>query len=116
MDKNQDYRVTINLSAIRGCVVVNLPSINGQPAGKAVCLPLGADAIYCGEKGIYLDVMAWSLKAGSQYGNTHILKASLPQSATETDRQMNPIIGNLRPMDHSNDIAAVSLSDKDVII
>lgn len=116
MDKIQDYRVTVNLSAIRGCVVVNLPSIKGQPGGKAICLPLGADAIYCGEKGIYLDVMAWSLKAGSQYGNTHILKASLPQSATEADRQANPIIGNLRPMDHSNDIAAVSLSSNDVII
>lgn len=80
---------------------VNRRYIKGQ-SGDVDCLviPIAANHLFVGEKGIYLDIAGFELRNPEEGKDTHILKQSLPkeiyQAMTEEQRKEQPILGNLR--------------------
>ena len=91
----------LNLGQLKGQVKV----MQGQ-SGMIECLvlPIIQNNLFKGEKGIYLDLIAFEIenKKGDSK-DTHLVKQSLPKEVFEkmTDEQKKamPIIGNLRVWD-----------------
>ncbi|HUW93316.1 MAG TPA: hypothetical protein VMV74_09135 [Bacteroidales bacterium] len=76
--------------------------INGQ-SGPVDCIvvPIEANHLFVGEKGIYLDIAGFEIKNPSgDSKDTHLLKQSLPkemyQAMTDEQKRAQPILGNLR--------------------
>lgn len=65
---------------------------------KGIFIPLANNHLFEGEKGVYLDLVAFEMKEPKN-GSTHIIKQSLPKDVREkmTDDQKKemPIIGSL---------------------
>ncbi len=66
-----------------------------------VVIPIDANHLFRGEKGIYLDLIAFELKKKAEdVKDSHLVKQSLPKEVLEkmTDEEKNsqPILGNLR--------------------
>jgi hypothetical protein len=83
---------------------------NGQV--KGLFIPLANNHIFEGEKGCYLDIIAYDLKEPKN-DQTHLVKQSLPKTVREamSDEQKKamPIIGNLNtaeytPSEANNDV------------
>lgn len=91
----------LNLAQLKGQVKV----MQGQ-TGMIECLvlPIIANNLFKGDKGIYLDIIAFefeSKKGDSK--DTHLVKQSLPkemfEKMTDEEKKAMPIIGNLRVWD-----------------
>ena len=91
----------LNLAQLKGQVKV----MQGQ-SGMIECLvlPLVANNLFKGEKGIYLDLIAFEIenKKGDSK-DTHLVKQSLSkeifEKMTDEEKKAMPIIGNLRVWD-----------------
>jgi len=77
-------------------------SMNGK-SGPIDCLviPIEANHLFRGDKGIYLDLIAFENKAKNDViKDTHLVKQSLPkevfEAMTEDEKKSQPILGNLR--------------------
>jgi hypothetical protein len=77
-------------------------NIQGK-TGKQECLviPIAANNLFVGEKGIYLDLIAFEKKTHQENNkDTHIVKQSLSKEAlqamTDEEKQAMPILGSLR--------------------
>lgn len=70
-------------------------------AGEVECLviPIEKNKLFVGEKGVYLDIVAFDIKKQGESKDTHVVKQSLSKDEREkmTDEQLKamPIIGNL---------------------
>lgn len=88
----------INLMQLKA-VRMNLKGKTGIM--ECVVLPIAANHLFVGEKGIYLDLIAFE-KRTQQEGNkdTHIIKQSLSkdirEAMTEEEKQAMPILGSLQ--------------------
>jgi len=78
---------------------------------QGIFIPFEVNHLFVGEKGIYLDLVAFPLKE-SKNNQTHLVKQSLPkdvyQKMTETEKKDQPIIGSLNfadstPSEANND-------------
>ena len=72
-------------------------------SGPIDCLviPIEANHLFRGDKGIYLDLIAFENKAKNDaIKDTHLVKQSLPkevlEAMTEDEKKSQPILGNLR--------------------
>lgn len=70
--------------------------------GPVECLviPIANNSLFVGEKGVYLDLIAFELKNKEEGKDTHLIKQSLPKEVRENmskeELDSMPIIGNLR--------------------
>ncbi|MBS3993158.1 MAG: hypothetical protein KGZ87_05535 [Bacteroidetes bacterium] len=73
--------------------------LKGQ-SGEIDCLiiPIDANNLYRGEKGLYLDLYHIQLKNPIEGQNTHLVKQNLPkelyEQMSEAERMAMPILGN----------------------
>lgn len=95
-----NFGIKIDLSKLSGASVVELTGRSGVPT-KCVVIPVEANHIFVGQKGVYLDLCAFEMK-NPKYEATHTLKQSLPKAVRDamTDEQRNsmPIVGDLKPL------------------
>ncbi len=88
----------INLRQLKSHVMI-LKGKSGEPV-ECLVLPIDANHLFKGEKGIYLDLQAYELKE-KQEGRkeTHLVKQSIPKAVFDcmTDEEKNalPILGNM---------------------
>ena len=65
-----------------------------------IILPIDANHVFKGEKGMYVDITAIAV-ANPKFDDTHILKQSLPKEVYEKlsdeDKKKTPIFGNMAP-------------------
>lgn len=80
----------INLEALK-CV----KQLKKGKSGDVLCLviPIEANNLYQGQKGTYLDIVAFEVKNPEAGKDTHLVKQSLPADKRTQDQ---PIIGNLK--------------------
>lgn len=87
----------IDLAKIPGAFVRELKGSTATK--KCVIIPEGGLGLYVGEKGFYLDLTAFELKAPDK-DRTHMVKVSttkaVREAMTEEQRNAIPIIGNLK--------------------
>ena len=94
-----NYGIKINLTKIKEHFLQN---IKGNTMTKrCICIPLDALGIYEGEKGIYLDLVAFEYKE-PKFADTHMVKISIPKeivdAMTEEEKNAQPIVGGLKPI------------------
>lgn len=94
-----NFGIKIDLAKLSGVAVTDLQGQNGLV--RCVVIPVAANHIFEGQKGIYLDLCAFEMK-NPQYEATHTIKQSLPKSVresmTEEQRKSLPIVGDLKPL------------------
>lgn len=97
----ENLAVKIDLKKMKNAGLMN---INGR-TGKKRCVVIPVDdnpGIFVGEKGIYLSLSIVELSNQSQYGDTHLVKQSIPsetyRNMSEDERNSYPILGNARPL------------------
>ena len=99
-----NFGIKIDLSKLSGASVVELTGRSGVPT-KCVVIPVEANHIFVGQKGVYLDLCAFEMK-NPQYEATHTIKQSLPKavrdSMTDEQRKALPIVGDLKPLGNNN--------------
>ena len=94
-----NYSISINLSRLAGAVFTNL---KGKTATKrCLVIPIDDAGLYAGEKGIYLDLVAYEQR-DAKYGNTHLVKRSISkaerEAMTEEQRRAVPILGDMKEL------------------
>ena len=94
-----NFGIKIDLAKLSGVAVTDLQGQNGLV--RCVVIPVAANHIFEGQKGIYLDLCAFEMK-NPQYEATHTLKQSLPKAVrdamSEQERNNQPILGDLKPL------------------
>jgi hypothetical protein len=102
----------LNLLNLHGVVKM----IKGQ-SGMVECLviPLEINSLFKGEKGIYLDIIAFEVdpaKRNAESKDTHLIKQSFPKDIrdlmSEEDLKKLPILGNLQVWSERTESAPVS--------
>jgi hypothetical protein len=89
--------VKINLRQLKSAI----RTMNGQSGDvECVVIPIAANNLVKGEKGIYLDLMGFELKERKpDRKDTHIVKQSFPKEVydvmTDEEKQKSPILGNM---------------------
>ena len=88
----------INLAGLVG-QVKSMQGLNGMV--ECLVIPIALNNLYKGEKGIYLDLIAFEIeKKANDSKDTHLVKQSLSKEVREkmTDAEIKamPIIGNLQ--------------------
>lgn len=72
-----------------------------------VCIPVKANSLFQGEKGIYLECTGWQLQ-NSEFGDTHMVKLSVNkeiyEKLTEEQRKKLPIIGSMKELSFKGQI------------
>ena len=94
-----NYSISINLSRLAGAVFTNL---KGKTATKrCLVIPIDDAGLYAGEKGIYLDLVAYEQR-DAKYGNTHLVKRSISkaerEAMTDEQRRAVPILGYMKEL------------------
>lgn len=95
----ENLSIRLDLLKVAGAFLTKL---QGKSATKrCLCIPIDDNpALFLGEKGCYLDLLAYATE-NNQYGDTHLLKVSLPKTVrekmTDEERRAQPIVGNVRP-------------------
>ena len=99
----KNFSVKINLALMNGVKLVTSKKDNE----KYVCIPLSANYIFEGKKGLYLDLTAYSYDG--KFGESHFLKNRIPKDVyekmSEDDKKNTTIIGSLSPLEMDNGIA-----------
>ena len=102
----------INLLQLKAVV----KKMKGQ-SGDIECLvlPIEENNFFKGEKGIYLDLIAFEYESKNDSKDTHLVKQSLDKTTRElmSDEEIKamPILGNLRLWDDNYQGEAVSSSE-----
>lgn len=98
-----NFGIKIDLAKLNGVGVTELQGQYGLV--RCVVIPVEANHIFVGQKGVYLDLCAFEMK-NPQYEATHTIKQSLPKavrdSMTEEQRKALPIVGDLKPLGNNN--------------
>lgn len=96
-----NFKIKIDLLKLSGAFIQNL---KGKTTTKrCVIIPVDDnDGIYVGEKGCYLNAVAFELRE-PRYTDTHFIKADLTkerrESMTEDERNAVPILGGLHAIE-----------------
>lgn len=92
--------VKVNLAALKH-TVQTMKGASGADI-EVLIIPIGANHLFRGEKGLYLDLTAFELKEVKDK-NTHLLKQSLPKEVytaqSDEDKKAMPIFGNVLTWD-----------------
>ncbi len=89
--------IKINLRQLKSAVRT-MKGENGDI--ECLIIPIGANHLVVGEKGIYLDMQAYELKEKkADRKDTHLIKQGFPKEVfdamTDEQKKTTPIIGNL---------------------
>lgn len=88
--------IKLNLAALKH-TVQTMKGASGADL-EVLVIPIAANHLFRGEKGLYLDLTAFELKEPKDR-NTHLVKQSLPKEVyttqTEEDKKAMPIFGNV---------------------
>ena len=99
----KNFDVKINLALMNGIKLITSKKNNE----KYVCIPLSANYIFEGRKGLYMDLTAYSYDG--KFGESHFLKNRIPKDVYEKmsdeDKKNTPILGSLSPLEMDNGIA-----------
>lgn len=103
---NGNFQFRLDLRKLPAAGVANIKGKDGRPH-KCIVIDIDAAHLFHSEKGaVYLDCIAWENKDGiSQYGDTHMVKQSLPKAVREQlaalpqeqREAQTRILGNMRP-------------------
>lgn len=107
---NGNYNIRLDMKKLPASGVVNIKGKDGKPH-KCIVIDIDAAHLFHSEKGaVYIDLVAWENRDGlSQYGDTHVVKQSLPKAVRESLAQLpqeqreaqTRILGNMRPSTES---------------
>lgn len=102
-------------------------SLMTTPKGsKVIVIPIAENNLYEGEKGLYLDLVAFEKKEVKEGEDTHLLKQSFSKeklsAMTDEQKRALPILGNARissggqrseaePKDANNGAVAAGIDD-----
>jgi hypothetical protein len=113
----------INLAHLKA----QLKTMKGQSGlMECIVIPIHLNHLYKGEKGVYLDLIAFEIEnKKTDSKDTHLVKQSLPKDVRERmsseDLKAMPIIGNLQVWDSSfseaepqTDVSEVSDEESDL--
>lgn len=93
----KNFNVKINLALMNGVKTITSKKNNE----KYACIPLSANYIFEGKKGLYLDLTAYSYDG--KFGESHFLKNRIPkdiyEKMSEEDKKNTTIIGSLSPLE-----------------
>lgn len=99
----KNFNVKINLALMNGVKTITSKKNNE----KYVCIPLSANYIFEGRKGLYMDLTAYSYDG--KFGESHFLKNRIPkdiyEKMSEEDKKNTPILGSLSPLEMDKGIA-----------
>ena len=107
----------LNLLQLKGVV----KKLKGQ-SGDVECLvlPIDDNKFYRGEKGIYLDLIAFEIEKKGDSKDTHLVKQSLDKETrdlmTDDELKAMPILGNLRVWDsnyESDPVSSTTVTEED---
>lgn len=99
----KNFNVKINLALMNGVKTITSKKNNE----KYVCIPLSANYIFEGRKGLYMDLTAYSYDG--KFGESHFLKNRIPKDVyekmSEEDKKNTTILGSLSPLEMDKGIA-----------
>lgn len=94
-----NFSTKINLTKIKSAFLTNLKG--AKETKRCLCIPLDSTDIFEGEKGVYLNLVAFEMK-DHKYQDTHLVKVSVDKEVydalTEEERNNQPIVGSMRPI------------------
>ena len=90
--------IKLNLTAFRHSLT---KMKSGDDTVECLVIPIEMNKLFKGEKGLYLDMIAFEIKNKKEgIKDTHLIKQSLSkedrESMTEDEQKSMPVIGNLR--------------------
>ena len=95
----QNFAIKIDILKTKGSFVTNIKG--NTTTKKCLVIPIEDAGLFLGEKGIYLDLVAFEMK-DQKFADTHLVKASLSKEAyeamTEEQRNNAPILGSMKPL------------------
>lgn len=113
-----NYNIKLNLAGLKH--VVRKEKRKDGSEVECLIIPIDANYLYRGEKGLYADITAIEPKTAPKEGylDSHFLKLSLPKEVyeklTDDERKATPIIGNMRPwVSNSNEPPIVVQNEED---
>lgn len=91
--------ITLKLNLLNlKCQVKRMKAVSGEI--DCLVIPIDKNSLFKGEKGIYLDMIAFEIKNKEDNNDTHIIKQSFPKDVrdkmTEDELRVLPILGNMR--------------------
>lgn len=93
-----NYNIKQNLCSFKH-VVRKMKSQSGEMV-DVIIIPIAANHVFPGEKGLWVDLIAIALKS-PKFEDTHIVKQSLPKEVyekmTDDEKKNTPIFGNMGP-------------------
>jgi len=107
-----NYNLKLDLSKLEGFGTITLTGKSGTPK-KCVVIPVEENHLFIGDKGTYLDLVAFETP-NSEYGS-HMVTLSKTKEEQEHERQTGerirkPIVGNLKPFGNSQSSAGEEYS------
>jgi len=94
-----NLKLKLNLAALQH-TTQKMKGKNGEI--EVLVIPIEANHLFKGEKGLYLEATAFELKEPKEQNkqiNTHLVKVSLPKAVyekmSEEERKAQPIFGNI---------------------
>ena len=108
-----NFNIKLNLLGFKHSVR-SMKGANGMI--DCIVIPLAANHLFKGEKGIYVDITAIEVK-NPKFDDTHILKQGLPkevyEAMTDEEKAATPIFGNMGPWQSKGQPAMVEQPEDD---
>lgn len=96
-----NYTINLNLAKIDKVFVKDITSQKTGVTKKCICVPVDSRDLFCGEKGVYLNLNAWEMKEG-KFGDSHYLKVGLSKEVRDKlsseDLKQLPIVGSMKEL------------------
>jgi hypothetical protein len=114
-----NYNIKLNMAAFKHSVkkMKGKPGPNGEERlVECLVIPLEANHLFRGEKGLYMDITAIEVKQ-PKFDDTHLLKQGLPKDVydklTEDEKKATPIFGNMGPWKGGSEPTLAAPEDED---
>ncbi len=109
-----NYNVKLNMAAFKH--VVRKMKNKAGVEQECIIIPLEANHLFKGDKGLYVDITAIAVKE-PKFDDTHILKQGLPKeiydALTDDQKKQTPIFGNMGPWKKNEAAIVVDEGDEE---
>lgn len=106
----ENFNLKVNMAAFKH-VVRKMKNKSGEMV-DCIIIPLDANYVFTGEKGLWVDITAIAVKE-PKYDDTHILKQGLSkevyEALTDEQKRAQPIFGNMGPWKKGGNNAAANI-------
>lgn len=110
-----NLNIRLNIAALKH-TVQKMKGAKGEI--EVLVIPIAANHLFKGEKGLYLDATAFELKEPTERNkqtNTHLVKQSLPKeiysAMSDEEKKAQPILGNVSVWSSESKDAEVQTSE-----